>query len=259
MIIYYENSNGEKINLLKAPYRTIDTDVFDSSWDESDSGFEKRVSIDVFGNKNELKKNMEYLYNVIAVDSEKGVCGKLYVNDTYLYCNIRASRKTGWKGFIYSEAELTFVAPELKWIHELRRNFYPKSEVEVNGLNFPFNFPFNFTRESRGSEKWKIDHVAANDFQMIIFGPCDNPKIFINGHPYEMLCSLQENEYLVIDSMQHTIMKYGSSGGVTNMFNERGFEYSVFEKIPSGTVNFTWTGSFGFELLLFVVRREPLW
>ena len=258
MIIYYENSNEEKINLLQAPYRTIDTDVFDSNWEESDSGFEKKVSIDVFGNRNEFKKNMEHLYNVIAVDSEKGICGKLYVNDTYLRCNIKTSRKAGWKGFVYSEVELTFVAPELKWIHEVRKNFYPKSSVESNGLNFPFNFPFNFTRESRGSSKWKVDHVAPNDFQMVIYGPCDNPKIFINGYPYEMVCSLQENEHLIINSVEHTVVK-NSNGILTNMFNERGFEYSIFEKIPSGTLNLTWTGTFGFELTLFKVRREPLW
>ena len=259
MVIYYENSNGEKINLLKAPYRTIDTDVFDSSWEESDNGFEKRIAIDVFGNRNEFKQNMEHIYSVIAVDSEKGVYGKLYVNDTYLRCNIVTSKKTGWKGFVYSEIELTFVAPELKWIQEVRKNFYPKSEIEVEGLNFPFNFPFNFSRESRGAEKWKIDHVVPSDFQMIIFGPCDNPKIFINGHPYEMFCSLLENEYLVIDSKQGTITKYGANGIASNAFDERGFEYSVFEKIPSGTLSITWPGSFGFELILFVVRREPLW
>ena len=157
MIIYYENSNGEKINLLKAPYRTVDADVFDSSWSESDSGFEKKINIDVFGNKNEFIKNMEYLYKVFAIDSEKGVCGKLYVNDTYLRCNVLTSKKSGWKGYVYSEVELTFVAPVLEWIREEKRSFYPKSEIKREGLNFPFNFPFNFAIETSGKLNGKFN------------------------------------------------------------------------------------------------------
>ena len=30
MIVYYENMNGEKLNLLKAPFRTTKTDWFDA-------------------------------------------------------------------------------------------------------------------------------------------------------------------------------------------------------------------------------------
>lgn len=259
MIIYYENSNGEKINLLKAPYRTIDTDVFDSRWEESDSGFEKKVSIDVFGNRNEFKQNMEHLYNIIAVDSERGVCGKLYVNDTYLLCNVIASKKSGWKGFVYSEVELTFYAPVLEWVREVRKKFFSHSDALTSGLNFPFNFPFNFTAESRGSENWKIDHVIPSDFLMVIYGACTNPKVFVNGYPYEVEAELSVNEYLTIDSINHEVIKHNADGTTENLFNARGFEYSIFEKIPSGMLSISWPEEFGFELILYVVRREPVW
>lgn len=260
MIAYYENSIGEKLNLLNAPYRIVDTDVFDSSWEESDSGFEKKVDIDVFGNKSEFAENMEYLYNMIAVDPEKGVYGKLYVNGTYLRCNVQASKKSGWKGFVYSEVELTFFAPLLEWVQEIRKSFYPhSSEEDVDGLNFPFNFPFNFTKEVRGVESWKIDHVVASDFQMIVYGPCSQPKIFINGYPYEVNTELLANEYLVIDSRNYTITKYNADGTTSNLFHERGYEYSVFEKIPSGTLTISWPEEFGFDLILYAIRREPRW
>ena len=49
MIVYYENMNGEKLNLLKAPFRTTKTDWFDADWSESSDGYEKTVTIDVFG------------------------------------------------------------------------------------------------------------------------------------------------------------------------------------------------------------------
>lgn len=259
MIAYYENSNGEKLNLLKAPYRMIDTDLFDSRWDESDSGFEVKVGIDVFGNKKEFTKNMERLYSIIAVDSEKGVYGKLYVNETYLRCNIQASKKSGWKGFIYSEVELTFLAPALEWIQENKKSFFPKKETYGGGLNFPFNFPFNFTTEKHGSDSWKVNHVTSSEFTMIVYGPCTNPKIHVNGYPYEVLVDLDENEYLIIDSENASVIKYLSDGAAVNVFDCRGYEYSVFEKMPSGNLTFSWTGTFGFDLILYLKRREPRW
>lgn len=260
MIAYYENSNGEKLNLLKAPYRMIDTDVFDSEWEEKDGGYEKTVDIDVFGKKTEFTKNMEELYRIIAADTEKGTYGKLYINDNYLICKIMESKKAGWKGFIYSEVELVFWAPVLEWIHEEKKSFYPQPKARaVDGLNFPFNFPFNFATKKTGTDQWNIAHVMPSDFLIIIYGPCINPKILINGYPYEVLTVLEENEYLIIDSMTSTITKYMANGTASNLFNERGFEHSVFEKIPSGLLTFNWAGDFGFDLILYRVRREPNW
>lgn len=259
MVAYYENSNGKQLNLLKAPFRMVDTDLFDSSWEEVDDGYEKTVDIDVFGKRADFFNNMEELYKTIAVDSERGVYGKLYVNGMYLRCNVRTSKKNGWKGFVYAEVELVFHAPVLEWVQELRKSFFSHRESVSNGLNFPFNFPFNFTPENRGTELWKIDHIIPNDFEMIIYGPCENPKIFINGYPYEVLATLQDNEYMIINSMENTVKKYCADGSVSNLFNERGFEYSVFEKIPSGALTLNWPGEFGFDLILYVIRREPLW
>ena len=45
MIVYYENMNGEKLNLLEAPFRTTKTDWFDADWSESSDGYEKTVTI----------------------------------------------------------------------------------------------------------------------------------------------------------------------------------------------------------------------
>lgn len=260
MVAYYENSNGEKLDLLKAPYRMIDTDVFDSDWEEKNSGYEKKVNIDVFGRKEEFITNMEELYRIIAVDSERGIYGKLYINDNYLICNIKRTKKGNWKGFIYSTVELVFTAPVLEWIHEERKSFYSQNQLNVvDGFNFPVNFPFNFTAAKYGIEQWHINHIIPSDFIMIIYGPCINPRILVNGYPYEVLTELQENEYLIINSFDSTVTKHMSNGNKSNLFNERGFEYSIFEKIPSGLLTFNWSGDFGFDVILYKVRREPNW
>ena len=127
MIVYYENMNGEKLNLLKAPFRTTKTDWFNADWSESSEEYEKTVTVDVFGKREEFRQNMEQLYRILAVDAENNSYGKLYVNGAYLRCRVLKSVKEGWKGYVYSEVELTFEAPELVWVTETTMQFFPQS------------------------------------------------------------------------------------------------------------------------------------
>ena len=235
---YYKNSRGEVLWLTKAPFRTVEADWFDSTWEEKDGGYEKTITIDVVGKRNEFVQNMETLYKIISVDSETGNYGQLYVNDTFLPCQIYETKKTGWKGYVYTEVELKFVAPELSWITVLNKRFFSQEEIAADsGLDFDYDFPF----------------------EMIIYGPCVNPKVLINGYPYEVLTTLENNEYLIINSMEQTITKYLSNGATVNLFDARGYDYSVFEKIPSGLISVSWSGDFGIDLYVFLKRKEAAW
>ena len=257
---YYKNSKGEVLWLTRAPFRTIEADWFDSTWEEKDDGYEKTITIDVFGKRSEFIQNMERLYKVISVDSETGNYGRLYVNDTFLACQIYKTKKTGWKGYVYTEVELTFLAPELSWITVLKKRFLPQKEVAADrGLDFACDFPFDFMNEKKGTAEFEVDHIIPSDFEMIVYGPCVNPKVLINAYPYEILTTLEKNEYLIIDSSEQTITKYLSNGTTANLFDVRGYEYSVFEKIPSGLVTINWNGNFGIDLYIFLKRKEATW
>ena len=257
MIAYYKSSKGEILNLMKAPFHAVEADWFDSDWTESSEGYEKTVNIDVFGNRAEFSQNMERLYSIIAVDAEEKTYGQLYVNDTFLRCRIQSSKKESWKGYVYSEVELTFIAPELSWVTEVTRQFFPQSEVSgASGLDYPYDHPFDFAEEDLGVATWEIDHVRSSEFQMIMYGPCTNPYVLINNHAYAVYTDLEEGEYLIIDSRSSTVYKYMSNGTVENIFNERGLADSVFEPIPSGLLHINWSGAFGFDLTLFLERRE---
>ena len=260
MVVYYENSRGEKLNLLKRPYRTVEADWFDADWKDSTDGYEKTVSIDVFGDKAEFQQNMETLYRILSLDSETGTYGRLYVNGSFLRCRVQASKKSGWKGYVYSEAELTFYAPELSWIEVLSQSFYAQDEaVTVSGMDFEYDHDFDFTESKRGVASLEVDHSVASDFQMLIYGPCVNPKIIINDWTYEVKTTLESGEYILIDSQECTITKYKSNGFAENIFNDRGYVQSVFEPIPSGMLLLNWSGLFGFDLTLFLKRREAKW
>lgn len=245
---------------MKAPFRTVEADWFDADWTESSSGYEKTVDIDVFGDREQFAENMEHLYSIVAVDAEEDTYGRLYVNDTFLRCRIQTSKKSNWKGYVYSEVELTFIAPELAWTTELIRSFPKREDAgSDDGLDFPYDHPFDFAADDVRSIAWDIDHVTASDFEMIMYGPCTNPYVLINGHAYTVCTDLEAGEYLVIDSRAYTATKYLSNGTTQNMFNERGLADSIFEKIPSGLLRINWSGDFGFDLTLFLERREARW
>ena len=110
---YYKNSKGAILNFLADPYYTAEADWYDSEWDETASGYQKTVQVDVYDSGEGLAKNMEKLYSVLAVDADLGVHGRLYVNGTFLSCRVEKSKKSNWKGFDMAEVELTFTAPSL--------------------------------------------------------------------------------------------------------------------------------------------------
>ena len=221
---YYKNSRGEILDLIKYPYLTAEADWFNSDWEENDSGYQMTVQVDVYGNGDDFRV------------------------------------KEGWQGYVYSEVELTFVAPELSWVTEVTKQFFPQDDSTADtGLDFPYDHPFEFAEDDTGSQVWDIDHVGSSEFQMIMYGPCTNPYVMLNGHSYSVYTDLEQDEYLIIDSQNCTVLKHQSDGMIQNLFNERGLDDSVFEPVPSGLLRISWPGTFGFDLTLFLKRREARW
>ena len=106
---------------------------------------------------------------------------------------------------------------------------------------------------------WKVDHYAPCEFLMIIFGPVADPRIVINGHPYQVYDTLLENEYMQIDSRKNTVIKYMANGTRQNLYDLRAKMESVFEPITPGNIAVNWPGSYGFDLTLYLERSEPRW
>lgn len=187
--------------------------------------------------------------------------GRLVIGDYYYKCYITASKKSDYlKTKRLMITELTITTDYPFWILEKKKSFFPSQKPTNTGnLDFPFDFAFDFANAEKGASAWTIDHFTDNHFRMTIYGPCENPKILINHYPREVVTSLDSNEYLVIDSKNHTVMKYSSNGNSENLYNNRQKQQSIFEKIPSGQLSLNWNGDFGFDLLLFIERSEPKW
>lgn len=94
---------------------------------------------------------------------------------------------------------------------------------------------------------------------MTIYGPCVDPKIIVNGYPYQVNDTLEAGEYIVIRSREKKVMKYLSNGTIQSIFEKREKKNSVFKRIPSGELILNWDGTFGFDLTIYKERGAPKW
>lgn len=261
--VYYENHLGEIIDLKKSPYRLITGTLLDYEWEMYNSGFErfskkKTLQMDIFTKKVDYHESINKLHEVFEKDVLSGIPGKLHFCESYISCFILASEKDNWESDIFMTLNLTMLT-DGKWITEKSFSFTQKTSGSSQFLDFPFDFPFDFTGSVKGSAELNNDHYTDSHFKMIIYGPVVNLKITISGYTYAVNTTVQENEYLVIDSREGTVVRVLQDGTQVNEFDNRSFENSVFRKIPAGNHSVSWSGDFGFDIILFQERSEPKW
>lgn len=186
--------------------------------------------------------------------------GRLYIGDQYLSCYISGDIKTdAFMGVPIQVKNLTVVTDHPFWITDKKYEF--KKGVEGKGvgyLDFPFDTPFDLMGDEKGTGSITIEHYAACDFLLTIYGPCLNPRIVIGDNLYEVRTKLDGGEYLLIDSREGTVFRVRTNGTKVNEFDNRVTSpNSPFEKIQPRYNLVSWDGSFGFDLLLFIERSEP--
>lgn len=86
-----------------------------------------------------------------------------------------------------------------------------------------------------------------------------NPQVSIGNIPYLVNITLEEGEYLIIDSRSETVTKVMNKGERINAFHNRQKGRKFFQKIPPGRQLIAWTGKFDFDLIIFEERGEPRW
>lgn len=223
------------------------------------------ITLKFRGSINEMKQNMETFFrmcerDILAFNNDKKTMGTLYIGNEYLKgFVIERATEPAQEYYGFSQTFL-FSAPHPFWIHEETNEFYAGSETtNGNNLDYPYDYPYDYAADTRGVKAWAIDHYADSEFKMTIYGAVRNPRILVDGYPYEIYAELLDREYLVIDSREKTVVKVDALGRETNIFNYRAKGNSVFRKMPSGNVLFNWNGNFGFTVTLFIERSEPRW
>lgn len=288
MNFYYVNHENEKIDFSDFPYRFQEGDLLDwvYSYQTSQVGVKNKtrdyrrdvstptVQIGVGPDytlppderQSQWHEDVNHLADVMEKDVIAAEDGRLWTDTGYyLRCKIIGSTKSDWTmgGIPFMFNEFQVLCDNPMWIKEYTRQFYPAgtpgSGTSGDFLEFPFDFSFDFSAPESGVESWNIDNYASNDFKMTIYGPCENPRILINGWPYEVTDTLESGGYIVIDSAANTVIKYRTNGTTKDLFNDRGKLQSVFTPIPGGRITVNWSGTFGFDITIYAERTEPRW
>ena len=213
------------------------------------------------GTEQEIYQNVDSFFEASERDVINMTPGRLYIADEYVTGFFLSHSSSQSNEFYGVQEELNFLVPYPFWIKEETKSFaqIKESENPDGFLDYEYDYLYDYSAPDGGNVIWKVDHYAPCEFLMIIFGPVADPRIVINGHPYQVYDTLLENEYMQIDSRKNTVIKYMANGTRQNLYDLRAKMESVFEPIAPGNVVVNWPGSYGFDLTLYLERSEPRW
>lgn len=184
--------------------------------------------------------------------------GKIMVGGYYFKCYVTKSTKSDYqRSKRHMNLTLTLSSDYPYWVKESTKSFGIVGGTG-DGLDYPHDYAFDYFTDVANTLLDNQNFVASN-FKLIIYGACSNPAIHIAGHTYQVNCDVGDNEYLTIDSTTKKIFVTKNDGSTVNCFNGRNKDSYIFEKIPSGQNAVTWSGDFGFDIILMEERSEPKW
>ena len=279
MLRYRSGSTGEEINLsgkhIKAHIKTAGFYDYEYEVNEIElssgiavSGFSRKskqydLILDFRGNSAERADAAEKFLSITNRDIVNQKIGRLYFKEYYLNCYIVSSEyeNAGRARVVRKTAGI--YAPQPVWITEEKRSFQKilsGSGGTAENLDYPYDYNYDYTMPYGGDVIWQVDHYAPCEYEMIIYGPCVDPRVVINGHIYQVYATLDENDYLKINSRENAVVQYLANGTQRDLYDYRvKITGSLFDPITPGNVRVVWSGEFGFDLTLFCERSEPRW
>ena len=229
-----------------------------SDFDRKPATYETKLIFD--GSYAQRKSILDALHDDFELDVRKMQMGKIVWGDYYIDCYITMSSTYPDNNNVWTDNDVTIYCPYPFWIQEEVREFFPQvAPAGETFLDYEFDYDYDYSYGKSGYGKWIRDFPWTCEFEMLIYGPCTNPQVSVNGYPYLIKDTLNSTDYVIIDSRSNKVTKYLASGQVLNIFDLRNKSKSVFEPMPAGDLTFTWTGAFGFQLTLFEERSEPRW
>ena len=280
MIIKYVCSNGKEFDLYGENMRATSGNFHTYKWKpisesctfgEKVSGFGKEaceyaLTLTFRGNLAERKKFLNELIDCFDYDTANNNSGRIYFGDYYIDCFVVSAGTAASEIVYWTQCEITLFCPYPFWIKEQKFSFLKQEEDVIEsdketglaiGVMIP-EFMWDFSRYSN-AKRFHNSSISASDFVMNIYGYCNNPKIMINNRPYAINAEINIGERIEIDSKERTVYRIGRFGEITNLWNSRDKNYSIFQKIPSGYNTISWTGTYGVDITIFDERSEPRW
>lgn len=286
--IKYINHLGNELDLSGDKYQIDMEAMLNYAWnfDSSEKGnFASKVSrffrnsqqdsiiVTIYADsEQELSENIAHFYEVVEPDVLVNQCGKMVLENQWYYdCFIVSSENQYWNdpstimgGKYFTNKTIGLMSPSPFWYKEEQPIYFGKEQSETpedtEHIKFyPHGYNYDYF-SSMGIERMIANtNIDSADFKMEIFGATEEPYVLIGGHNYSLRANLGANERLILDTRDKTFVKIMPNGQKINMFNYRGLDDYIFEKIPSGNSRVQWSGSFAFSITMYHKRSEPIW
>lgn len=267
--VKYVNSQNQSMSFIGDKILPSDGSFHKRKWTVNDEEIIKdamtyNLTLTLRGSLAERKKKLNELCDLFEYDTLNETEGRLYFGEYYTNCFISTSSVQVNNTFNFrTDVILEIYARKQSWIKEKTYHLRKKIDSDITdkdrNLEYEYDYPYDYFLDTDGNANIVNDHIVGCDFEMIIFGPCSEPRIIINNEPYQVFTDLLDGEYLVIDSKKNTVIKYNIYGQKENLYDLRIKESSLFNKIPSGYVRVQWSGGFSFDIKLYIERSEPEW
>lgn len=165
-------------------------------------------------------------------------------------------------------AKLTVVLLDGVWRRGHTVSFEPLTATQGDGefLDLPYDLPYDLgvpsTRRYVDVGEW-----GAAPLRFVVYGPCVNPAVRIDGNWYRVDVTVPDGGYMVVDPLAtpRSVTVVGPDGSVTDAFPKArrgnglgGGEY-IFQPASPGTHEVEWDRSFGFDITWYDEEGEPPW
>lgn len=165
-------------------------------------------------------------------------------------------------------AELTVVLLDGVWRKGHTVAFEQLTATSGDGefLDLPYDLPYDLgvpsTRRYVDVGEW-----GAAPLRFVVYGPCVNPAVRIDGNWYRVDVTVPDGGYLVVDPLAtpRSVTLVAADGSTTDAFakarrgNGSGSGEYIFQPASPGVHEVEWDRSFGFDLTWYEEEGEPPW
>lgn len=280
MTLYYEGSDGSKINLMgdgiyaQNP-EALTTNEWKYSTISGSSGLarvkrfykdakELPLTVGIMADSaDEFNKIMYRMHRIFDRDVRRMKPGRLWWNDWYRQVfAVETSNESFEELFESVDRDITFLSIGSYWVREVVRKYESGSGAGTGGLDYGLDYGFDYDHDygvDETAEAVENPCIDAANFELRFYGPVVNPAVTIGDHVYEVFDTLSAGEYITVNSITKKIHKYDQYGNETNVFHLRGRDHYIFQKIPEGMNTITRSRDNAMDITIYDERGEPEW
>ncbi len=168
----------------------------------------------------------------------------------------------------YHSAELTVVLLDGVW-RKGHTVAFERLTAEPGGgesLDLPYDLPYDLGVPS-GRRYVDVTGWGASPLRFVVYGPCIDPSVRIDGNLYRVEAVVPEGGHLVVDPLAspRSVTLVNADGSAVDVFSKArrgdglgGGEY-IFQPVRPGAHEVEWDRSFGFDLTWYEEEGEPPW